>query len=139
MRSPHLSHRVETEMAVRCLGAIFSSYLQSWYFLEGLLFKTTISKFNTWGFLPVFTCLISAWRFYNACMNIMQQQFQPKSQRRTPRESLGKYSYGHQKNSLGYQEIFLGVFLSEDYLLVTKKYFLVKMKVDLNQGWGGWC
>ena len=68
----------------------------------------------------------------NASMNIMQRQFGPKSQRRTPRESLGEYSSGHQKNSLGYQEIFLGVFPSGEYLLVTKKYFLVKILSELN-------
>ena len=66
-------------------------------------------------------------------MNIMQRQFGPKSQRRTPRESLGEYSSGHQKNSLGYQEIFLGVFPSGEYLLVTKKYILVKILAELNQ------
>ena len=47
-------------------------------------------------------------------MNIMQRQFGPKSQRPEPRESLGEHSPGHQKNSLGDQEIFLGEIISRN-------------------------
>ena len=82
-------------------------------------------------------------------MNIMQRQFGPKSQRREPRESLGEYSLGHQKNSLGDQEkslgetspgdqeTFLRVFPPGDYLLVTKRNFLVFMLLRLTACFSG--
>ena len=79
----------------------------------------------------------------------MQRQFGPESQRREPRESLGQYSPGYRKNSLGDQEkslgetspgdqeTFLRVFPPGDYLLVTKRNFLVFMLLRLTACFSG--
>ena len=79
----------------------------------------------------------------------MQRQFGPESQRREPRESLGQCFPGYRKNSLGDQEkslgetspgdqeTFLRVFPPGDYLLVTKRNFLVFMLLRLTACFSG--